>query len=154
MRRKILTMIAIMMMAGLTACATPVKHDTPSGKAEATIRGTSATTVKNRLTDLMLNKGYTVTRSDDLVVAFDKPIDNALAAAFLGSKYDSTPNARISYNLIQSKGAVRVVADCMAITNPGSAHERKTSFNDHADTLNVQRWLNDIKASLEKKGSK
>lgn len=135
----------------LTACATPIQHNTASRKVEATIRGVSKSTVKDRIIDGMVNKGYSVTRSDDAVISFDRPTDDVLAAAFLGSRYDGTPNARITFNLIQTKGAVRVVVDCAAVTNPGSAFERKTPLNNSPETAKIQNWLNDIKASLEKK---
>lgn len=99
----------------------------------------------------MIDKGYTVTKSDDNLVSFDRPVDNVMAKMFLGSNYDSTPNARISFNLIQNKGSVRVVADCVIITNPGSAFERRTDVNNNPDTANIQNWLNQVKRDLEKK---
>lgn len=87
---------------------------------------------------------------DDMVIAFDRPVDNPFAQMFLGSQYDATPNARITYNLIKTKGAVRVIADCAVITNPGSGFERKTDANTNGETANVQGWLNSIKNDLEK----
>lgn len=151
MRKKIMIILVAIMVVGLGACATPIQHATPSGKVEATIDGVSKSAVKDRITDQMLNKGYTVTKSDDTIIAFDRPVDNLMAAALFGSSYDSTPNARITFNLIQQKGAVRVVADCILVTNPGSAFEQKNSVNNNAETAKVQNWLNDIKSDLEKK---
>lgn len=143
--------LCVAAMTMLSACATPVQHNTPSGKVEATIRGTSKATVKDRITDQMINKGYSVTRSDDSVITFDRPVDDVMASVLLGSRYDGTPNARIIFNLIQTKGAVRVVVDCMAVTNPGSSFERKTPLNNTPETARIQDWLNNIKTSLEKK---
>lgn len=150
MRNKILLICMLIMTAALAACTTPVQHATPSGKVEATIHGASKSAVKDRITDGMINKGYTVTKSDDTVIAFDRPVDNPFAAAFFGSRYDSTPNARVTYNLIQVKGAVRVVADCVIVTNPGSAFEQKTSANNNVGTADIQNWLNIVKKDLEK----
>lgn len=150
MRRNIFNFCILLITLGLAACATPIKHDTASGKVEATIKGASKATVKDRLTDAMINKGYSVTKSDDTVISFDRPVDNPMAAMFFGSRYDSTPNARVTFNLISKKGMVRVVADCQLITNPGSAFEQKTNVNNNAETANIQGWLNGIKSELEK----
>ncbi|MFN3827809.1 MAG: hypothetical protein ACK4NR_09325 [Micavibrio sp.] len=143
-------LFTVIMSVVLAGCATPIQHNTPSGKVEVTIKGTSKSTVKDRITDSMINRGYSVTKSDDTVISFDRPVDSPMAAVFFGSRYDSTPNARVAYNIIQTKGAVRVVADCSIVTNPGSAFEKKTNMNNNAATADIQSWLNEIKINLEK----
>lgn len=103
-----------------------MQHHTPSGKVEATISGASPDDVKAALINEMLNRGYSITNDTSYMISFDRPVDNVFAAALLGSNYDSTPNARISYMLAKVGDATRVVADLAMITNPGSLFERRT----------------------------
>ncbi|MBC6436935.1 MAG: hypothetical protein GDA52_02075 [Rhodobacteraceae bacterium] len=105
--------------------------------------------VKSALVDRMINRGYNLTRDNQFTVAFDRPVENIFAAALLGSRYDSTPNARISYTIVENAGATRVVADMAIITNPGSAFERRTPMNTSQDSLGIQRILNDLKRTIE-----
>ncbi|NCC03451.1 MAG: hypothetical protein EOM37_05310 [Proteobacteria bacterium] len=135
----------------VVSCAAPINHNTASGKVETTIVGTNKEAVKSKILGEMINKGYTMTKSDDVSIVFDKPVENAFAAALLGSRYDSTPNARITFNLIQDRSFMRIVADCSVITNPGSAFEKRTNMNNSQDTLKVQAWLDNIKNSFEQK---
>lgn len=58
-----------------------------------------------------------------------------MANALFGSKYDATPNPRVTYTLMQDQGATRVIADFVIVTNPGSAFERLTPVNGSQDTL-------------------
>ncbi|MHA1355493.1 MAG: hypothetical protein ACTSR1_10005 [Candidatus Heimdallarchaeota archaeon] len=131
------------------ACATPVKHNTPSGRPEITISGKVGKQVQAEIMNLMLNNGYNVKSSTDTLLVFERPIKNVMAAALLGSRYDSTPAARISFNIIEMGASTRVVASFAAVTNPGSAFERITPMNNNADTVNYQMRLNEIKQSIE-----
>lgn len=131
----------------LAGCAEPVTHATPSGRPEVTISGRSSAWAKDRLTNEMLNRGYTVTMDSGSTVAFDRASNNALANAFFGSGYDGVPNARITYSIVQIGGDTRIVADMAVITNPGSAFERRTPMNNNQDSTEIQELLNRIKAS-------
>jgi uncharacterized protein YceK len=142
---------ALMMTLLLSGCAAPINHNTASGKVETSFVGAKKSVVRERITNEIINRGYNIIRSDDSMLVADKPVENVLAAALLGSDYDSTPNARITFNLIQNGNTVRVVADCAVITNPGSAFERRTNANNNAETANIQSWLDGIKRSLQNK---
>lgn len=131
-------------------CATPIMHLTPSGRPEVTVTGRVGEQVVARITDRMLNSGYNVKTATKTLMVFEKPIDNVLAAALLGSRYDSTPAARITYTIIETDASTRVVASLAAITNPGSAFERVTPMDNSKDSVGVQQFLTELKSSLEK----
>ena len=74
-------------------------HNTPSGQPEVAIVTTDVDRVKGLMVSELINGGYNMTSSSDLQVSFDRPVDNILATALLGSGYDATPNARIVFSL-------------------------------------------------------
>lgn len=84
------------------------------------------------------------------MLKFDRPVTNILASALLGSRYDSQPNARITYMFSKFSSSIRVVADMAVITNPGSAFERRTPFNNNQDSLSIQQMMLNIKLMLER----
>lgn len=135
--------------ATLCGCAS-VDHQTASGKVEVTINAPPEA-VKASIVNAMVNQRYRISKDTAFELAFDKPTDNLLAAAFLGSRYDSTPNTRISYFLAPTPPSVRVVADFAIITNPGSSFERRTDLNRSEDTAQVQALLDDVKAQTEQR---
>jgi len=143
--------IILVCVIALAGCATPVKHATMSGKPEVTIHGASKSSVKERLVSEMVNRGYTPNKADDTILSFDRPITDAMASMFLGSGYDSQPNARIVYTLVKNKDAVRVIADCAVITNPHSAFERRSDMNQAQETTKIQAMLDSVKADLGRK---
>ncbi len=150
MSRMLSIVAGMLALLGLVGCAAPVKHLTPSGKPEVTIQGTTPSKVGAYLTNEMLNLGYNITKQSDFLLSFDRPVDNAFAAAMLGSKYDSTPNARVSYTMAEVSGATRVVADLRFVTNPGSAFERFTDAYHNADSKKFQGLLDQAKANLQR----
>lgn len=55
----------------------------------------------------------------------------------------------MSFNIIEMQETTRIVTSFAAVTNPGSAFERITQMDNHADTANYQMRLNEIKAKIE-----
>lgn len=134
-----------------TGCVAPVSHTTASGKPEVTIQRTTADAVKSAIVNRMVNGGYRITKDTPYEVAFDRPVQNIAAQVLLGSKYDSQPNARVSYMIATIGADVRVVSDMAIITNPGSGFEQRTEMNNSQDSSDVQRLLNEIKYTVEPK---
>lgn len=97
----------------------------------------------------MLNRGYNLTQDNQFTVSFDRPVENVLAAAMLGSSYDGTPNARVTYTIVEANGATRVIADMAIVTNPGSSFERRTPMSNSQDSVKIQEFLNGLKRSIE-----
>ena len=141
--------VPIIICLGLAACAATVTHQTASGKPEVTIMTTEISAVKGLLVSEMLNRGYSITSESGNLVAFDRPVDNAFAAALLGSQYDRTPNARVTYSIAPLGSSTRVIADLAIITNPGSAFERRTDMNSNQDSLMFQDLLDFVAIELE-----
>ncbi len=133
----------------LSACATPVTHSTPSGKPEVTISGVSKSTVKDALTDMMMDNQYTLTTSSESMLIFDRPIENSAMAYMFSSKLNRNPTFRVSYNVASTKKGIRVIADYNAVSNPGSGYENKTSLIGHPNTKNIQYELNALKNEME-----
>jgi hypothetical protein len=135
---------------GLASCATPVQHNTASGKPEVTINVADLDAVTSTFQSEMINRGYMQTGGNRFMLKFDRPVTNILASALLGSRYDSQPNARITYMFSKFSSSIRVVADMAVITNPGSAFERRTPFNNNQDSLSIQQMMLNIKLMLER----
>lgn len=141
--------LAIMacLMAMLAGCAPPVSHATPSGKVEVTINNANKRVVKDKLVDMMVNMGFTVTKSDDNVIVLDKPNPTAM---ILGTNI-GIPVSRITFQLVQNNKAVRVIADCALIASPNTAYENRIDMNGNRDTAAFQTQLDTLKRELEKK---
>jgi hypothetical protein len=148
MKAKLL--ILLLLPFFLVGCATPVTHHTQSGRVEVTINGVKKSAVKETLINDMVNRRYTVTRADDTLVVFERPVENVMAAALLGSQFNAVPVTRCTYNLIQNGKDVRVIGDFAVITNPGSAFERRTDMNSHPETVLMQDFMEQMKSKLER----
>ena len=142
------SMMVVFLML-LISCATPVQHNTQSGRPEVTISGKVGEQVIAEISNLMINNGYNVKSSSNSLLVFEKPIEKFMASVLLGSNYDGTPYARITASVIESPSNTRVVLTFAAVTNPGSAFERITPMNQSQDTIAYQNRLNEIKSRLE-----
>ncbi len=136
----------------LTGCAEAVAVNTPSGKAEVTVEGVSPDQVKPFLVNEMLNRKYTISHDAPYLIGFDRPTDNVLVSALVGTSYEATPNVRVSYTLVPVGHDTRVVADLAIIGNPGSAFERRHDINGGVDTPKYQIILDHIKMEAEQNG--
>lgn len=131
----------------LSACATPVTHNTPSGKAEATVEA-SVDLIKPELINVMTNAGFSIFRDTPYQMAFDKPVDNIMLAALTGSRYDAQPDERVTYTFAPLGIETRIVADVAVVTNPGSAFERMTPMNNSQESGNLQIVLTKLQEAL------
>lgn len=131
----------------LTACANmPQSLPTPTGRPEVVVKTTSITEVKNAITNMALNWGYYARNVSDYSAVYEKRDESIGAAMLLGSKYDSTPVWRITFNYVAVNGDVRVVANIHAVTNPGSAFERVMDLSTSSkDANSVQRALEQMR---------
>lgn len=143
--KRILSLLPLFLLA---ACQPPVNHNTMSGRPEACIAAKQQR-VSAGLAEILLNKGFSVSQQTDSMVRGDRAITDAMASMFFGSQYDSTPVARITYNIVNTQKCVRVVADMNIVTNPGSAFERLTPMNNSKDSATIQSEMDALKASLE-----
>ena len=130
-------------------CADQVTHQTPSGKPEVTIAGRVGDQARALIAGRMVDAGYNMRSGSDSMLVFDKPNSTVMAAVLFGSRYAGTPNARITYTVIEAGAVTRVVASLAMITNPGSAFERASPMDASPDSQGVQNLLFEIKRTLE-----
>jgi hypothetical protein len=145
-------LVLAFMSTALITC-TSVTHETPSGRAEVTIPNTTVDRVKSYLVSIMTNKGYRITKDSQFQISFDKPSENIALNVLLGSKYDSTPNMRVSYDIAALPNGIRVISDLAVITNPGSAFERRTEVNEGPASAEVQAILTLLEPELNSQSS-
>jgi hypothetical protein len=139
-------MLASVGAVGLAGCAAQVTHDTPSGKVEE-VFAAGPDKVKPVLVGMMSNAGFNLVRDTNYQVAFDKPVQNVLVGAFLGSNYNAVPDMRVSFTLVPVSDNTRVIADISVVTNPGSAFEQLTPFNNGPDSGQLQTNLDSLAIS-------
>lgn len=148
MRSNLLLALTLPLM--LTACATPVKHNTPSGKPEITINNVTKQEVSDTLANKLTNICPNMVKADTNQIVCEAPVTDALSHAMLYTRYDSEPIARMTFNFLKvNKRGVRVVFNYAGISNPNSAFERRNDWNGSRDTLQVQKMLNDMKTYME-----
>jgi len=138
----------VLLLLFVTACASPVQHNTPSGRPEVTIQNGDPNQIRGFLTNHMLNIGYRMTEDGANRLVFERDVENTWGAMLLGSRYDPTPAARVTYTLASTGSAIRVIADFAVVTNDGSAFERTTSLNNNVDTVQFQDMLNQMRNQM------
>lgn len=130
----------------LSGCATPVTHNTASGRPEATFQKSLVDT-HNVILNASINRGYQITRDSPNLIVADRPSKNAIANMMLGSQANPIVNARLTFTMISTMpNQTRVVVDMAAITNPGTGFESSLAGNDGADSNVIQSWLTGLTA--------
>lgn len=132
------------------ACTPPQPLATPSGRADVTFAAPKSDVV-NSIISMAVDRGYQLKKSENNLIVLGKLDDSMTAAMLFGSRYDSTPEKRITVTIIELDGKCRVMAQFAIVTNPGSAFERitilsKGSKADHE----FQAALEQLKVKLEK----
>lgn len=111
----------------LAACATTSLPalQTPSGKPEVTVSGISKKAVVDAIANEMLTRGYTIDSVDDYVAVFTKRRN---WRKYRDGKWgDSVVERRVTLNVVETAGAVRVVANLEVVSDPGKESERTSS---------------------------
>jgi hypothetical protein len=132
----------------LSGCATIEPLHTPSGKPDITIPNVTKKQVTDVLVNQMLERGFNIKSANDYNIIFTKPMEKFGEQLLLGSQYNSTPENRISANIVESSAGIRIVLNNQAITNPGSGYERVTDLNSGNYGMYWQNFLSRIKYSF------
>jgi len=143
--RACLLIISLLSMA-LVGCATVPRLATPSGKPGVLVKDRSAKEIKDRLVAGMISRGYDLRTDSDYQLVFGKRVPRGSLTAILhGSTYDTSPEHRISF-VVVDRGAdgVQVMASMAIVTNPGSAYERVTPWNHRDDAQAMQTALENL----------
>lgn len=137
----------------LTGCHTPhAGQANYVGPPEAVVLGAT----KKQLVDLLvakkLEKGMQVRDVSEYGFTVVKRLEGNLTAALLfGSRYDSTPAARVIYGLVDVPGGVKVFVRAEIVTNPGSGFERVNDVTASAGS-DIRRELEELQASFAPTG--
>lgn len=149
---KTVSVIILVLLSCITlGCATPRQRlATPSGNPEIVINGTTKKQIADLLVSSKLGEGFQVKTVNDYSLVVAKSIDDFAAKMAYGSKYNRTPEARVTYNFVDFGGGVKIFVRSEMVTNPNSPYESTTDFTstwgDHA-----QNELTRIKTMLEKR---
>ena len=149
MNRKIYP-IFLAIILSLSGCTTLQPLNTSTGKPEIIITETNKKEVADAIINTMLSWDFQLQKRDEYILVFGKRDTRIISGVLLGSQYDTTPEWRITYNLVDYANGVRIMVSIFAITNPGSAFERITDFSKGSkDSHNIQSFLNQLKETLE-----
>jgi hypothetical protein len=135
----------------LVSCAIPQQQKlaTPSGNPEIIISNVTRKAVIDRLIEAKLQMGMQLKSVSDYSVVFGQKADtsNFMASLAYGSRYDPTPEARITYNVVEIANGVRVFSRLEVVTNPGSGFER-VSDRTQSYAQKMQNELVQLRASF------
>ena len=149
--RKILTLLLCL---GLCGCATVPAFNTPTGKPEVVIANVSKKEVIDALTNMMLASGFTVKNITDYNAVFTKEANSFGAMLLFGSRFNTVPEGRVNYAIVDTTEGIRVVITLEMVTNPGSAFENRQDLNQSVDAKKLYDRLLQIKQELENKNKK
>lgn len=110
----------------ISACASPVKYNTPSGKPQARFPGVSVEEVSQDIIRRVTGAGGTLVSQTPNQLVFQRKIDSVMASALLGTRYDLEVHWRARFTMFESGDGTEVVAECVMVQNKGSAFERET----------------------------
>lgn len=135
----------------ISACAAPTQRlQTVSGNPEIVIPDVKIKQVIDQIVFRKLEKGMQIKNVNDYGVTVSKRIDDSFMASFLyGSRYDSNPEARITYNVVEQGTSVKVFSRIEIITNPGSGFE-KSSDATASLAIQMQSELDQLKGRFSK----
>ncbi len=133
----------------LAGCVPLQPLQTPSGRPEVTISGVTKKQVLDLLVTEMLANGVQVKQVNEYGAVFGKPDDSFTGALLFGSRYDSTPEMRLTFNVVELSDAIRVFCNAAMVTNPGSAFERVRDLTGGRTAKDAQAMLERLKARLQ-----
>ncbi|XGB40244.1 MAG: hypothetical protein LVT47_06005 [Cyanobacteria bacterium LVE1205-1] len=128
----------------------PPRLQTECGNPEIVIEGVTKKQVIDQIVSSKLEKGMQIKNVNDYGVTVSKRIDDSFIASLLyGSRYDSYPEARITYNVVEQGASVKVYSRIEIITNPGSGFEKSSDVTaSHATQM--QSELEQLKGKFAK----
>jgi len=129
-------------------CAAP-RLNTASGNPEISIPDVTKKQVLDLIIAVKLQKGMQIKNVNDYGVVFTKKVDQSFLASFLyGSHYDSTPEGRLHYNVVEQNGYVKVYSRIEIVTNPDSAFESVSDITGNMGEQ-MQKELEGLKQAFE-----
>lgn len=144
--RVAITLVALTLL--LVGCAAPPPPlSTSSGRPEVFLAATTKKQVMDRIVSAGLGRGLQIKSSNDYGVVLAKKAEGVAAAFLYGSRYDSTPELRVHFNLVDMNGGVQVYARGEIVTNPGSGFERVNDLTQSSGQ-DLQSMLMDLQRAV------
>jgi hypothetical protein len=112
---------------------------------QVTILGASRSSVASAVTDEMLQQKFTLVRSTDYEMIFEKK-GGLLESLLAGSRYDAQPVYRVAFNFISGEKEIRILGTQSLVTNPGSGFERQNVLDAKKHRKGMQALLESIRA--------
>ncbi|MDD3143016.1 MAG: PDZ domain-containing protein [Candidatus Cloacimonetes bacterium] len=134
----------------LSSCASNYAVDSPTGRAEVIINGVPKKDISDTIVNNMLSRGFTLQKLNDYQLIFGIKETDLGLMLLAGSHYDSVPEWRYTYNLVDFAGGIRILTNIWLVTNPGSAFEKITDVSTNSKSAqNMHTELNQLKTLLE-----
>ncbi|MCB1499942.1 MAG: lipoprotein [Bauldia sp.] len=140
--RKLL--VAILLVAAVAGCQT-AQVTTASGRPEITVPGPPEK-IKPLVLNAALNRKFTIKSDTPYTLVIEQPSTDFATNLLLGSQWNPTVNIRLTLTFVPVGGDTRIVAEQVAVTNPGTGAERLTPLTGQKAIDGVQAWLNEFKA--------
>jgi hypothetical protein len=112
-----------------------------SGHPEITVSGSQGAAMKGQITAQMFDRGFTIVSDNPSLIVFEKVSDNLGAMFLFGTAASGPPHIRVSFSIAEYGGNTRIVADLAAISNAGTAFERRNDLNFGQDAAEAQSLL-------------
>lgn len=126
--------------AAALLCGCAATMNTPSGTNEVTVNA-PLPKVRQIIAAEVVNRGFSVTRSEDLLLVAEK--DAGAGAAVLFADFSNpSATARTRFNLLETPEGVRVVLRCYIVAR-GTENEVTGGRKD------TQAWLESVKVKAE-----
>lgn len=132
-------------LALLTAGCQTAQVTTASGRPEITVPGPPER-IKPLVVNAALNRKFTIKSDTPYTLVIEQPSTDFGTNLLLGSQWNPTVNIRLTLTFVPVGGDTRIVAEQVAVTNPGTGAERITPLTGQKAVDGVQAWLNEFRA--------
>lgn len=137
----------IILMLLLSGCAT--QGDMQSSKNPTVMIKAEKKAVMDKIVQWKIESGTMLKSSNEYMLVFEKPIDSTMASIMYGSRFKSTPDARITYNLSQENDVTTVTGTFYIVTNANTGAETSKD-KTRMVYKDMQSELDRLKTNLEK----
>lgn len=137
--------LALCVLAVLSACQTAPPLATRSGKPEILIESCTPKAASDAIVAYMSEKGFRMQQANDYLLVFSKADERLGAQLLMGSEWNPTPDARVTYTLAPEGDGVRVFVAGEYVTNPGTGFERRSDMTTGKTAHDFQSLLERIR---------
>jgi len=142
MRLRVLAALVLCTIA--TSCATVPPIETPSGRPECTVAGTSAADVQAYCLERFVGNGWMLKSQTSNQLVFWKENESELQNVLLGSAYDPTTTNEVRLVFTSAGGGTRVLGQVALVGNEGSAFERRDDLTSGRSGYELWQALRQI----------